>query len=457
MPIPTLRKIILCTFLLISSAEILSYQDDTTHPLASMLTVQQMKQDIDSWLNWVDATHPNVAIRFNRDHRFKTRVKELMTAIDKPMNQQQFLAHISQLNSEFNDGHMNLFLPSQSKIIDYAVEQGQGLFPFEVLIDNGRLFITSALGGENSSVTGQQIIGINGRDVSQVYAQLIARGYGDTEQHRAALLANKFALYYWLFIEQKETFQLTLSDNKVITVPATRNKPRSLQRASFEQQFDFQILDDKSALLTINLFWWQDKQRFYDFTKSVFTTIKKKNIKHLIIDVRKNFGGDDDMWKQGILTYIADKPYRHTHAYVKKIIAKYMDEGETEGDVVSKEYDKFEQAHPEHPLHFNGKVTVLVGSLTYSSAILFANTVQDFGFGEVAGQPSAGYSWQTGGIQFFTLPHSDLRGVCPRFYLQRPNGKGAGEAVIPNRLLPDDPLAPSILIDRVAVEFAANQ
>ena len=65
-----------------------------------------------------------------------------------------------------------------------------------------------------------------------------------------------------------------------------------------------------------------------------------------------------------------------------------MDEGETEGDVVTADYDKFEVPETDEPLRFNGDVSVVVGEITYSSAIVFANTIQDFEFGQVVGEKS---------------------------------------------------------------------
>ena len=157
--------------------------------------------------------------------------------------------------------------------------------------------------------------------------------------------------------------------------------------------------------------------------------------------------------EQGIVKYIANKPYQHTSKYTKKIIAKYMDEGETEGDVVTKVFDRFEQPVNDEPLKFSGKVSVVVGSYTYSSAILFANTMQDFGFAEIVGEASAGYSSANWGHSILTLPNSQLKAVTPRFYLVRPSGKQQGRPVIPNKAFQDDVLKPQQLINTIMNEF----
>ena len=137
--------------------------------------------------------------------------------------------------------------------------------------------------------------------------------------------------------------------------------------------------------------------------------------------MRANGGGDDDFWIEGILPYVATKPYRWASTYRKRVLEEYRDEGETTGDIVSGEIDRWIQPEPGNPLRFSGKVYVLIGRSTYSSAILFSNVVQDFGFGVVAGTGGSARANQTGGVQKSTLPNSGLVLWWPRFILARPS------------------------------------
>ncbi|MCC2618010.1 hypothetical protein LJ739_17280 [Aestuariibacter halophilus] len=430
-----------------------SAQADPIADLQQTLTAAQMRQDIDAWHQWLHDTHPDPSIRIADMDMFKQRLAGIENSFDGPQTTLQFLDGITPLNSLFNDGHMSLMVPSQGKLVRALMDQEGGLFPFEVTVSDGQLFIASQLGGAATEHHGKQLSHINGVAADSIYTTLMARVYGDTVRHREAILAQKFAHYYWLFIAQTNTFDVQFQDGNTTTFEGLSTLPVALQNEGFDELFTFEVLDDHQALLTINLFWWEDKDRFYAFTESVFKQLKQQGIEHLIIDVRQNPGGDDDTWKQGILTYIADKPYRHTSRYTKKIIAKYMDEGEVLGDVVSEDYDAFDTPQPDHPLHFDGDVTVVIGALTYSSALVFANTVQDFGFAQIAGEPSGGYSWQTGGIQFFTLPNSGLKAVAPRFYLHRPSGEGKGQQVMPDVELRDDPRTPRNLIEQLARRY----
>ncbi|PWF54626.1 S41 family peptidase, partial [Massilia glaciei] len=165
-----------------------------------------------------------------------------------------------------------------------------------------------------------------------------------------------------------------------------------------------------------------DKKLFYAFTKKVFAELREKKATTLLIDVRENGGGDDDMWKEGVLRYIADKPYQHTSTYIKKVIEGRQSASEKVGQVISGKMQNLEQPELDNPFHFSGKTYVLVGRTTYSSAILFSNTVQDFKFGMVVGATGYARARQSGGIQHFSLPHTKLSVVVPRFILDRPAG-----------------------------------
>lgn len=82
---------------------------------------------------------------------------------------------------------------------------------------------------------------------------------------------------------------------------------------------------------------------------------------------------------------------------------------------------------------------MLVGRITYSSAVLFSNVVQDFGFGQLAGAGGYARTRQTGGVQYVTLPNTGLEISIPRFVVDRPSGEREPALVQPDIVLPDSP------------------
>jgi C-terminal processing protease CtpA/Prc len=182
----------------------------------------------------------------------------------------------------------------------------------------------------------------------------------------------------------------------------------------------------------VSSFAWGDKAQFLTFTHDAFEKVRAAGTKNLIIDVRANGGGNDEMWIEGILPYFATRPYRWASRYRKRVVVADPAKHEVVGDIVDGEVETWIPPQPDNPARFKGRVYVLVGSATYSSAVVFSNVVQDFGFGAIAGVGNSVRSATTGGTRRTTLPNSGLILVAPRFVLTRPSG-----ATTPALLTPD--------------------
>ena len=88
---------------------------------------------------------------------------------------------------------------------------------------------------------------------------------------------------------------------------------------------------------------------------------------------------------------------------------------------------------------------VLISPRTYSSAVLFSNVMQDYGFGTLAGTGGGARSTQSGGTQNIKLPNTQMTMVVPRFVLDRSSGsKGLLQ---PDVLVPDDPFRPMAAVE----------
>ena len=192
--------------------------------------------------------------------------------------------------------------------------------------------------------------------------------------------------------------------------------------ASFERQFWLETLTEDTVAMKLGSFAWPDKQQLLDFTRASFEKMRDIGTKNLIIDLRDNGGGDDVMWIEGVMPYLATKPYRTGSTYRKRVVVANPEKGEVVGSVVDGAIDTWYPAQPDNPLRFHGKVFVLVGPGTYSSAVVFSNVMQDFGFAELAGVGDSVRANLSGGVRRTTLTHSGLIVAAPRFTLNRPSG-----------------------------------
>ncbi|GAA6171640.1 hypothetical protein NBRC116592_13100 [Colwellia sp. KU-HH00111] len=418
----------------------------------AMLQPKEARADINQWLTFIEKTHPELGYTVEDVNLFYEKINQFKESINEPISVRNFWLEMMQFNSIISDGHSSITPLDREALIEAHLQNGGSLFPFEVVIDNSQLLIKRHLNGESSELAGHEITKINGQPIFEILKPLLQRTHGDSDNHRQAILATRFATYYWLYFGEQKKFTLDLQDGsnqiKKVTVNASNEIDNS--EDSFDANFQFGLLTKDTGLLTINTFLWlEDEPRVFRFLESVFSEIKKQQLTHLIIDIRKNSGGDDHLWIKGILPYIADKPWKTGSNYKLKVIPGRVGEGRKVGDVVTGEISTVHQVDSDNPLKYRGKVSVLVGPYTYSSSILFSNTIQDHNFGQLVGDKTGGKSGQTGGIQRQTLTYSKLLSVVPRFWLTRPKGGHNLELVTLDRTISYDPMQAKQLIDKL--------
>ncbi len=253
---------------------------------------------------------------------------------------------------------------------------------------------------------------------------MLARAHGDTLNFRADLLSRRFWFYYWKLFGAPTMFDLDLTGLKgTQSFPASTELPQLLaDEASFERQFWLETLTENTVAMKLGTFAWPDKQQVLDFTRASFEKMRNIGTKNLIIDLRDNGGGDDVMWIEGVMPYLATKPYRTGSTFRKRVVVANPEKREVVGSVVDGAIDTWYPAQPDNPLRYRGKVFVVVGPGTYSSAVVFSNVMQDFRFAELAGVGNSVRANLSGGVRRTTLTHSGLIVAAPRFTLNRPSG-----------------------------------
>jgi hypothetical protein len=417
---------------------------------ATLATPEQLRADLRFIQEQIAATHPEPG--FSADPvKLRQTFAQIDAQITVPLTQDQAWRLLATLNPIFADAHLALTPPDPHGQSAAFLQSGGRLFPFEVEVDPaGIVTIRGELGGAPSALTGVRIEKINGIPAARIVAELLARCHGDTLAFRAGLLSKRWPFLYWKMYGNVARYDLALSNGKRIAAPGLRRMPQYLDGENdFDRQFRFDMLGRDAALLTINTFAWPDKKQFTDFTEQAFARMREAKVKTLLIDVRANGGGNDDLWMDGILRYIADKPYRWASTYRKKVIKGRDSATEKLGDVIDGAINKWAPPEPDNPHHFSGTTYVLVGRDTYSSSILFGNVMQDFGFGKLAGASGRARVRQSGGTQGFILPNSGLTLGVPRLIFQRPSGAVDPVLLQPDVLLPDNPWDRQALIEAV--------
>lgn len=403
------------------------------------LPASAIQADLRLALRTIEEAHPDLSHSASRAD-VRRIARKLEEELDRAMTQSQAWAKLAQINPVLADAHLFIGLPNWRDEWRRADAGGYGFFPFEVIVDaRGSLLIAAALGGGPTPWAGRRIQRIGGRDAKLVAQDLLTRVHGDTEAFRAALLSRRWWLFHSKVYGNAASFELELDGIGALRVPASSAVPAILQdEMSFERTFRCNV-SARGAVLTLSSFAWPDKSRFFAFTHGCFSQISASGTNRLVIDIRQNGGGDDDMWRDGILRYIADRPYKHGSRYIKRL-REASGDGEVRGGLVSGAIETAATPPDQEPLKFKGKVYVLIGTQTYSSAVLFSNVVKDYGFATLAGVGGAVRTRQSGGVQTLLLPRTGLMLFYPRFVLERPSGVATPSYLEPDLTIEDDPL-----------------
>jgi hypothetical protein len=392
-------------------------------PATPRLTAEQVRQDLDFIEQTISEHHPD--LRFSADpHAVDETCRALRAGIRKEMTRDEAWRLLARLNPVLADGHLLVGYPDWRASTKAELNAGGTLFPYEVGLSDGQLVIHALLGGADTPLRGARIVAINGQATDAVAAPLLARMHGDTPLFRSALLAQRWWFYYRKMFGAPPSYRLKLARGKEswsVETPGSHDIPLLLRtEAEFDRQFHLDVEADGSAVLTIGSFALEDVDRFLGFTHDAFTRLHAAGTAKLRIDISANGGGDDPPWIKGLMPYLATAPYRIGSTYKKRVTVENTDPSAQVGQVVDGEISTWYQPSLDNPLLFKGKTEVVIGPGTYSSAVLFANVLSDFGFAQLTGKGGAARRTQSGGVRRFTLPNSKLALWIPRFVLDPP-------------------------------------
>lgn len=421
------------------------------------LSPAQLNQDLQSLRAFIDATHPDISHSAS-PAQLEQAYAEIAKNLTKPLTANEFWHLTAKLNPLFNDAHWSINLPEADSDMQQVIKRTGGVFPLEVhMRPDGELTVLALAGGGDTPWRGATIESINGVLAPQLSRQLLPLRHGDTPLNRANLLGPSFQLYYASVFGTPTEFTLQLKQHDQFTTVVL---PASKQAAvigktgkNFADNFSYRALNQNTAYLKLGTFSWPDEQEIGSFTKDTFGKIQRSGANTLIIDIRENRGGNDSAWIDHVMPYLADRPFRVGSWNKKKVVASRASATEPAGLVIESEFKTWYQPQLSNPLRFKGKVVLLTGRRTYSSAVQFSNVMQDFGLATLAGEGSYARARSTGGIQFFTLPHSKLEIIVPRFWSARPQGGFTEQLQSPDWLMPDDVTSPEALVQAVAARL----
>ena len=328
--------------------------------------------------------------------------------------------------SLIGDGHTSMEFPYD----DFFTDELKRIPLFVNILPDRSIICTSSL--DSIIKRGDAILSINGIDADSIIKNMMPFVSGERPHYRLSRINTSFqALFNMLYpsdnyeikYQSKESDEILYVTFPSITMeeiekrcPTTRNREKhEIYSYTVDSINNFAIMDFRN---------FYDVERMKNFADSMFRELSERNITNLIIDIRKNGGGNSRVGDV-LLRYISPEPYVQMDKALIRIsplTSKLMGNQTTP----MFRFWKADSTDFIKPLsleegHYNGNVYLLTSNQTFSSAGSFAWAFKECAMGKVIGEETGGMNVSYGDILAYSLPVSQLTTYIPfkRFWQLR--------------------------------------
>lgn len=394
------------------------------------LTANQMKQDIDSLISYIEETHINPYYKYPKEKLYNdvNSVKKKLTA---DLGILEFYLRIEPLLAKLEDGHTDLPIPEEI----YNEQNPYELpYVFKLTIKKPYIICKEVKADFSSDIPNNaEIISINNIPAQKIVENIANLNTGENPDFRAEYGAKNFSFYLETIYKTNGNYTIKYKvDKKIntVTIKGVRQKellgkPKqpnlSIQNSNDNRNHSYGLdVKNNIAIIDFKSFTWNGFKNFFD---SAFLIIKEKKINNIIINVIDNGGGDSDVG-DAFFQYIVDKPFRqydkivvknspfYKNRFRKNLGSKQPDQEES--DFLNQKSGKLDTFYLDNnniqvnPLRYSGNIYLLANSQTYSSAADFAQCFKFYKRGIIIGEETGGLIKSFGDIVTTHLPNSGL-------------------------------------------------
>lgn len=375
------------------------------------LTAEQVRADLDAWLEWTKATHPDLSYSV-APAGLQTAAERVARDLPETLSHAQAWRKLAALNPLLNDAHLGILVPRVSHVSDDAL-------PLTVAVSRDSLTLSASAEASDPAV---EIAAFNGVPWADLYAQSMALLRGENDALRRFIIERRLHGLLRLLLPEGELTSMTIKSASggpiVVPVDASRLRFVAPDASGYALQFE-----GDTAVLSIPSFARDREEEFAAFLNQAFAKITKHGSKSLRIDISQNGGGAHDL-SDRLMAYLTSEPYAATSAITARITPENqaLVLGSTLGDVVTVPFADPVTPPQDLANRFVGDVTIKLGAKTYSQAIVFAATAQDTGLAQLSGMVPQAPANQTGQVQTFTLPNTGFTVRAPIYIIFRASG-----------------------------------
>jgi len=385
---------------------------------AQKITRGQAFADIDEFYETLKEVHYNPFLYVSAAV-YDGKVDSIKRTIGDSIDVRSLILKLSTLTAALNDGHT---MPSVVQSLFKADFRRKIFFPLGLVASgDGRLIAAGSFAGVPA---GAVILRVNDVDITGLYGQ--AKGWiGGLEPWRvqmgASLMGNY--LYYSGVVAPFHVTYLSGGRMNSLVIDSGVTFKESLATA-FPQiagtDYSFKVVDNKVGYIDL-ISMGNDYKRYGDFFDSCFTVMRAAGVRTLAIDLRRNTGGNSVI-ADLLISYFNTKPYALSGGRYRRVSQRYKDYLLRHGDSVNKYLKEpngtiMDQRNcgPRAPvfvgntLLFDGKVYLITGTGTFSSAMQLADAVKQYHMATIIGAPTGESTNDFGEVYKFDLRNSGIQ------------------------------------------------
>jgi len=298
------------------------------------------------------------------------------------------------LSAGFGDGHFGLLLQDVSAALCYEmICNNRLLFPLDVEVDSRGVFAVH--GGEKF-----RIESINGDRIEKIINEMSELLPKESKYFVNNELKVNFRFLYYILKGDRKNYIIsaTGAGGRKITLNlgGTCYSKLIQDNHAKRRDYDFKITGEV-GILSINTFNFSEysSSAYKNFLEKSFKCLEEKKIGKLIIDIRKNCGGNTD-YSTMLLGRLTDGPVKYWNTCVVKCSKTaaeggfVFEKGMKPGDV--KKYDRNGEKMMSHKgaSKYDGKIILLIGNSCFSTSLDFAVAFKKLDRGIVIGDNTGG-------------------------------------------------------------------
>ena len=392
-------------------------------------------------------------------YRSEEEIDELFALFEEKMNRplsyrEAYLLY-SEMLAQIRCGHTYANFWNQSGLIQEVVFNQTDKLPLTFRIVEGRMIVTHNLSGQEELEGMPEIVAINGVPAAEILRNLqrYVKADGSNDAKRLADLnlyglgpSESFDIYFPLRyppVDGRYELDIESAEGRAVqlAVPAiTRaERARRLQAqhsdlpTTADDLWKLEFWDDGAAYLQLGTFVVFDLSfEWKDFLDDAFAQIRKRKSPKLVLDLRGNEGGQDEillylakMLAKGPVSVVPRQDYvryEQVSADLRPYLSTWADDAYDLRGKVKKEANGLYRLEENGEIQvkpsskaYQGKVYLLVDAANSSATFYFAELAQRNALATLVGQPTGGsQKGMNGGVMFFVrLPHSRIEFDIP--------------------------------------------